>query len=128
MKTIHKKSKIIFFTILFVFSLTSHVNYFGLGDLTGGLTGGGGGADLSGKQTELTGSLRNALINLGQSQAIMAEALGLDELAMLSKKNVDKIKSGDMGTKDEVEKSIETTDKANKQIGEEMEIFVQDEK
>jgi hypothetical protein len=120
MKTIHKKSKIIFFTILFVFSLTSHVNSFGLGDLTGGLTGGGGGADLSGKQTELTGSLREALINLGQSQAIMAEALGLDELAMLSKKNVDKMKSGELGTKDEVEKSIETTDKANAQIGAEI--------
>jgi hypothetical protein len=119
MKIIQNKPRVIFFTILFVLSLTSHVNSFGLGDL-GGLVGGGGGPDLSGKQTELTGSLRDALINLGQSQAIMAEALGLDELAMLSKQNVEKMKTGDMGTTDEVEKSIETTDKANEQISAEM--------
>ena len=111
--------KILFFTILFVFSITSQVNSIGFGDLAGSLLGGGG-PDLSGKQTELTGSLRTALINLGKSQTIMAEALGLDELVMLSKKNVEKMESGDMGTKDEVDKSIETTDNADKQIAAEI--------
>ena len=111
--------KILFFTILFVFSITSHVNSIGFGDIAGGLVGGGG-PDLSGKQTELTGSLRTALINLGKSQTIMAKALGLDELVMLSKENVKKMESGDMGTKDEVDKSIETTDNADKQIAAEI--------
>lgn len=115
-------SKILFLTILFVFSITSQVNSIGFGDIGGMLGGvlGGDKSDLGGKQTELTGSLRTALINLGKSQTIMAEALGLDELAMLSKKNVEKMESGDMGTKDEVEKSIETTDNADKQIGAEI--------
>lgn len=111
--------KILFFTILFVFSITSQVNSIGFGDVVGGLLGGGG-PDLSGKQTELTGSLRTALINLGKSQTIMAKALGLDELVMLSKKNVGKMESGDMGTKDAIDKSIETTNNADKQIAAEI--------
>ena len=115
-------SKILFLTILFVFSITSQVNSIGFGDIGGMLGGvlGGDKSDLSGKQTELTGSLRTALINLGKSQTIMAEALGLDELVMLSKKNVEKMESGDMGTKDEIDKSIETTDNADKQIAAEI--------
>jgi hypothetical protein len=92
--------------LLFLFLTTSSAHAFGLGDLVGG---GDKGPDLTGKQTELTGSLRTALISLGKSQALMAKAMGLDEQAMLAEKNVKGLEAGDLGTKDEVEKSIETS-------------------
>ena len=99
--------KVKFFTTIFVLFTTCSVHAFGLGDIGGML--GGGGPDLSGKQTALTGSLRSALINLGKSQAIMAKALGLDEQVMLAENNVKGLEAGDLGTSDEVEKSIETS-------------------
>ena len=99
--------KVKFFTTIFVLFTACPVFAIGFGDI-GGLLGGGG-PDLSGKQTELTGSLRSALINLGKSQAIMAKALGLDEQVMLAENNVKGLEAGDLGTKDEVEKSIETS-------------------
>ncbi len=61
------------------------------------------------QQDALTGSLRNALINLGKAQVIMAKALGLDEQVMLAENNVKGLEAGDLGTSDEVEKSIETS-------------------
>ena len=64
--------KIKFFTTIFVLFTACPVFAIGFGDI-GGLLGGGG-PDLSGKQTELTGSLRSALINLTQSQILMAKA------------------------------------------------------
>ena len=99
--------KVKFFTTIFVLCTACPVFAIGFGDI-GGLLGGGG-PDLSGKQTELTGSLRSALINLGKSQAIMAKALGLDEQVMLAENNVKGLEAGDLGTSDEVEKSIETS-------------------
>ena len=99
--------KVKFFTTIFILFTTCSVYAIGFGDI-GGLLGGGG-PDLSGKQTELTGSLRSALINLAKSQAIMAKALGLDEQVMLAENNVKGLEAGDLGTSDEVEKSIETS-------------------
>ena len=99
--------KVKFFTTIFVLFTACSVHAIGFGDVGGML--GGGGPDLSGKQTELTGSLRSALINLGKSQAIMAKALGLDEQVMLAENNVKGLEAGDLGTSDEVEKSIETS-------------------
>ena len=99
--------KVKFFTTIFILFTTCSVYAIGFGDI-GGLLGGGG-PDLSGKQTALTGSLRSALINLGKSQAIMAKALGLDEQVMLAENNVKGLEAGDLGTSDEVEKSIETS-------------------
>jgi len=99
--------KVKFFTTIFVLFTACPVFAIGFGDIGGML--GGGGPDLSGKQTELTGSLRSALINLGKSQAIMAKALGLDEQVMLAENNVKGLEAGDLGTSDEVEKSIETS-------------------
>ena len=61
------------------------------------------------QQEALTGSLRSALINLGKAQVIMAKALGLDEQVMLAENNVKGLEAGDLGTSDEVEKSIETS-------------------
>ena len=99
--------KVKFFTTIFVLFTTCSVYAIGFGDI-GGLLGGGA-PDLSGKQTSLTGSLRSALINLSKSQAIMAMALGLDEQVMLAENNVKGLEAGDLGTSDEVEKSIETS-------------------
>ena len=97
--------KVKFFTTIFVLFTACSVYAIGFGDIGSML--GGGGPDLSGKQSELTGSLRSALINLAKSQAIMAKALGLDEQVMLAEQNVKNMEAGDMGTKAEVEKSIE---------------------
>jgi hypothetical protein len=95
--------------VLFIFLLNSSVYAFGLGDLGDALGGGGNkGSDLTGSQTELTGSLKSALINLGKSQVLMAKAMGLDEQVILAEKNVKGLQAGDMGAKDEVEKRIET--------------------
>ena len=97
------------FSILFALFTAVSVSAIGFGDIGGMLGGGGGGPDLTGTQTELTGSLKEALINLGKSQALMAKAMGLDEQAMLAEKNVKALEAGDLGTKDEVEKTIETS-------------------
>ncbi len=99
--------KVKFFTTIFILFTTCSVHAFGLGDIGGML--GGGGPDLGGKQTELTGSLRSALINLSKSQVLMAKAMGLDEQVMLAENNVKGLEAGDLGTSDEVEKSIETS-------------------
>ena len=92
--------------MLFILLLNSSAYAFGLGDLVGG--GGDKGPDLTGTQTELTGTLKEALINLSKSQALMAKAMGLDEQAILAEKNAEGLKSGDLGAKDDIEKSIET--------------------
>jgi hypothetical protein len=109
--------KVKFFTTIFVLFTACSVYAFGLGDIGSML--GGGGPDLSGKQTELTGSLRSALINLGKSQVIMAKALGLDEQVMLAEQNVKNMEAGDMGTSDEVEKSIEISASVQEEIAKE---------
>jgi hypothetical protein len=95
--------------ILFLLLLNNSAYAFGLGDL-GSMVGGGGdsGPDLTGTQTELTGTLKKALINLGKSQERMAKAMGLDEQAMAAGKMVKGLESGDLGAKDDVEKTIET--------------------
>ena len=71
------------------------------------------------QQEALTGSLRSALINLGKSQVIMAKALGLDEQVMLAEQNVKNMEAGDMGTSDEVEKSIEISASVQEEIAKE---------
>jgi len=73
----------------------------------------------TGQQEALTGSLRSALINLGKSQVIMAKALGLDEQVMLAEQNVKNMEAGDMGTSDEVEKSIEISASVQEEIAKE---------
>ena len=109
--------KVKFFTTIFVLFTACSVYAIGFGDIGGML--GGGGPDLSGKQSELTGSLRSALINLAKSQAIMAKALGLDEQAMLAEQNAKNMEAGDMGTKAEVEKSIEISASVQEEIAKE---------
>jgi hypothetical protein len=109
--------KVKIFTIIFVLFTTCPVFAIGFGDIGGML--GGGGPDFSGKQSELTGSLRSALINLAKSQAIMAKALGLDEQAMLAEQNAKNMEAGDMGTKAEVEKSIEISASVQEEIAKE---------
>ena len=109
--------KVKFFTTIFVLFTACPVFAIGFGDIGGML--GGGGPDLSGKQSELTGSLRSALINLAKSQAIMAKALGLDEQVMLAEQNVKNMEAGDMGTSDEVEKSIEISASVQEEIAKE---------
>ncbi len=109
--------KVKFFTTIFVLFTTCSVYAFGLGDIGGML--GGGGPDFSGDQKKLTGSLRSALINLAKSQAIMAKALGLDEQAMLAEQNAKNMEAGDMGTKAEVEKSIEISASVQEEIAKE---------
>jgi hypothetical protein len=59
------------------------------------------------QQESMTGSLRSALVNLGKSQIIMAEALGLDEQVILAKKNAKKLEEGDLGAASEIEKVLE---------------------
>ena len=71
------------------------------------------------QQGALTGSLRSALINLGKSQIIMAKALGLDKQVMLAEQNVKNMEAGDMGTKAEVEKSIEISASVQEEIAKE---------
>jgi len=71
------------------------------------------------QQGTLTGSLRNALINLAKSQVIMAKALGLDEQVMLAEQNVKNMEAGDMGTSAEVEKSIEISASVQEEIAKE---------
>ena len=110
--------KLKFLTVLLLLFTAYSVQAIGLGDL-GGMLGGGGTPDFSGKQTELTGSLRTALINLGKSQVLMAKALGLDEQAILAEQNVKNMESGDMGTKAEVEKSIEVSASVQEEIAKE---------
>ena len=109
--------KIKFFTTIFVLFTACPVYAIGFGDIGGML--GGGGPDLSGKQSELTGSLRSALINLAKSQIIMAKALGLDEQVMLAEQNVKNMEAGDMGTSAEVEKSIEISASVQEEIAKE---------
>ena len=109
--------KIKFFTTIFVLFTACSVYAFGLGDIGSML--GGGGPDLSGKQSELTGALRGALINLSKSQVIMAKALGLDEQAMLAEQNVKSMEAGDMGTKAEVEKALEISASVQEEIAKE---------
>ena len=113
--------KVKFFTTIFVLFTACPVYAIGFGDIGGMLGGvlGGDGPDFSGKQTELTGSLRSALINLGKSQVIMAKALGLDQLAMLAEQNVKNMEAGDMGTKAEVEKAIEISASTQEEIAKE---------
>jgi hypothetical protein len=60
------------------------------------------------QQESMTASLRGALINLGKSQERMAKAMGLDEQAMAAGKMVKGLESGDLGAKDDIEKTIET--------------------
>ena len=109
--------KIKFFTTIFVLFTACSVYAFGLGDIGSML--GGGGPDLSGKQSALTGALRSALINLSKSQVIMAKALGLDEQAMLAEQNVKSMEAGDMGTKDEIEKALEVSASVQEEIAKE---------
>jgi hypothetical protein len=71
------------------------------------------------QQSSLPGSLRISLINLGKSQAIMAKAMGLDEQVMLAENNVKGLEAGDLGTSDEVEKSIEASVSIQEAIAEE---------
>ena len=95
--------------MLITLLVTSSVYAFGLGDLGDALGGGGNkGPDLTGTQTELTGALKNALVNLGKSQVLMAKAMGLDEQVILAEKNVKGLEAGDLGAKEEIEKTIET--------------------
>ena len=110
------KLKKIVFVLFFVLFAHCNVHAFGLGDLGGLVDLGGGGEDLSGKQTEMTGSLRSALINLTKSQVIMLGAMGLKDQAKLAEGNAKNIENGDLGTKDEVEKSIQLSAKAQEAI------------
>ena len=59
------------------------------------------------QQKNMTGSLHMALVNLGKSQLMMAKALDLDEQVILAEKNAKNLEAGDLGSSDEVSKSLE---------------------
>lgn len=59
------------------------------------------------QQESMTASLRGALINLGKSQVIMAQALGLDEQVILAKNLAKSLEEGDLGTSSEIDKALE---------------------
>jgi hypothetical protein len=61
----------------------------------------------SAQQDSMTRSLKSALINLGNSQIIMAKALGLNEQVILAEKNAKNLEKGDLGAASEIDKALE---------------------
>jgi len=105
-----QKMKVKIITILSVFLMAGYVHAIGFGDIVGGLTGGDG-PDLSGSQDTLTASLNKSLTDLTTSQKIMAQALKRDEDVQLADKILEGLKSEDFGTKDGIDKVMESSSK-----------------
>ena len=105
-----QKMKVNIITILSVFLMAGYVHAIGFGDIAGGLLGGGG-SDFSGSQDTLTASLNKSLTDLTTSQKIMAQALKRDEDVQLADKILEGLKSEDFGTKDGIDKVMESSSK-----------------
>ena len=102
--------KIKIITILSVILMAGYVHAIGFGDIAGGLLGGGG-SDLSGSQDTLTASLNKTLTDLTTSQKIMFQALKKDKQVQLCDKVLEGLKSEDFGTKDSIDKVMESSSK-----------------
>lgn len=68
---------------------------------------------------KISGPYRNALVNLMQSQIIMAKALGLDKHVIMAENNIKGLQEGDLGAKVHVSKMVLVTGEVTKAIGEE---------
>jgi hypothetical protein len=110
MQKILKKFKVKIITILSVLLIAGYVHAFGLGDLTSVLTGGGG-PDHSESQNTLTASLNKTLTDLTTSQKIMGKALKRDQDVQLADKILEGLKNEDFGTKDSIDKVMESSSK-----------------
>ena len=109
------KIKVNIITILSVFLIAGYAHAFGLGDLTGAVTGGGGdGPDLTKSQDTITASLKNSLINLTKSQKIMFQALDKDTEVQLAEKVLVGLENKDFGTTDNIDKVMESSSKLTK--------------
>lgn len=71
---------------------------------------------LGNQQAELVKTLSNTLRDLTQSQIIMANALGLKAQASTAEDNSNKLKSGDLTGKDDIQKAVTSTVEVNKAI------------
>lgn len=113
------KMKVKIITIFSVFLFAGYVHAIGFGDIAGGLLGGGGDTpDLSGSQDALTASLKKSLIDLTTSQKIMAKALKRDQDVQLADEILKGLKSEDFGTKDGIDKVMESSSKLTKEQNE----------
>ena len=110
MRKINQKIKIKIITILSIVLMAGYVHAIGFGDIAGGLLGGGG-SDLSGSQDTLTASLNQTLTDLTTSQKIMFQALKKDEKVQLCDRVLEGLKSEDFGTKDSIDKVMESSSK-----------------
>lgn len=68
---------------------------------------------------KISGPYRNALVNLVQSQIIMAKSLGLDKHVIVAENNIKGLQGGDLGSKVHVSKIVLVTGEVTKAIGEE---------
>ena len=105
-----QKMKVKIITILSIVLMAGYVHAIGFGDIAGGLLGGGG-SDLSGSQDTLTASLNKSLTDLTTSQKIMGQALKRDKDVQLADKILEGLKSEDFGTKDSIDKVMESSSK-----------------
>ena len=107
-----QKMKVKIITMLSVFLMAGYVHAIGFGDIAGGVLGGGGdGPDLSGSQDTLTASLNKSLTDLTTSQKIMGKALKRDQDVQLADKILEGLKNEDFGTKDGIDKVMESSSK-----------------
>ena len=105
-----QKMKVKIITILSIVLMAGYVHAIGFGDIAGGLLGGGG-SDLSGSQDTLTASLNQTLTDLTTSQKIMFQALKKDEKVQLCDKVLEGLGNVDFGTKDSIDKVMESSSK-----------------
>jgi hypothetical protein len=105
-----QKVKIKIITILSIVLMAGYVHAIGFGDIAGGLLGGGG-SDLSGSQDTLTASLNQTLTDLTTSQKIMFKALDQDKQVQLCDKVLEGLANKDFGTKDSIDKVMESSSK-----------------
>jgi hypothetical protein len=105
-----QKVKIKIITILSIVLMAGYVHAIGFGDIAGGLLGGGG-SDLSGSQDTLTASLNQTLTDLTTSQKIMFKALDQDKQVQLCDKVLEGLGNVDFGTKDSIDKVMESSSK-----------------
>jgi len=90
---------------------------FGLDSLTGG---GDDGVSLVDQQSEVVDTLTSALSHLNEAQAIMAEALGLKEEAVLTDEVAEKLDSGDLSGESDMEYAVSKTVEMQEAINEKM--------
>lgn len=75
---------------------------------------------LTGQQADLLKSMSSSLKNMAQSQALMADALGLKDKSDLAKKTATGLEKGDLTGKDDIEKTVTNTLEVKKAIDAEL--------